>query len=190
MKIFKYNQNINTSKPILKVNNMNINKNISIVYDTETLNTIKIMIKEGFDKLNSFFSVKSSKFKVYFELKEKFNEIADKLRNIKSFSNEFAYFRFIKRKILHIIYQNCEDKNYGHYDFALELFDFFMEIWDARIKLNKEFSQKELELYETRQISFKRRCHKYRREFYLNIYHPDGEYNEKEIYNIHKTLME
>ncbi len=33
---------------------MNINKNISIVYDTEILNKIKEMIQEGFDKLNSF----------------------------------------------------------------------------------------------------------------------------------------
>ena len=169
---------------------MNVNKSIPIVYDQEILNKIKEMIKEGFDKLNSFFSVKSSKFKVYDEIKEKFNEIADKLRDNDSFSNEFAYFRFIKRKILHIIYQNCENENYGHYDFALKLFDFFVEVWNARIKLNKEFSQKELILYEARQNSFKKRCHNFRREFYKNIYKSDGEFSEEEIYNIHESLRD
>ena len=169
---------------------MNIDKNISIVYEPEILNKIKEMIQEGFDKLKSFFSVKSSKFKVYNELKEKFNEIADKLRDNETFNNEFEYFLFIKRKILHIIYQNCENEKYGHYDFALELFDFFIEIWNARIKLNNRFCQKELTLYKAQQISFKKRCHKYRREFYRDIYIPDGEFSEKEIYYIHESLRD
>lgn len=78
------------------------------------------------------------------------------MRDIESLNDEFEYFLFIKRKILHIVYQNCEDENYGHCDYALELFDFFMEIWDARIKLNREFIQEELELYKEQQISFKK----------------------------------
>lgn len=37
---------------------MNINKNISIVYDPEILTNIKRMINEGFDKLNMFVKTK------------------------------------------------------------------------------------------------------------------------------------
>lgn len=54
--------------------------------------------------------------------------------------------------------------------------------------LNKEFSQKELILYEAQQNSFKKRYHEYRREFYKNIYKPNGEFSEDEIYKIHKSL--
>lgn len=170
--------------------NMNINKDYSIVYDPEILTKIKEMIKEGFEKIKSFVNKKSSKFKVYYELREKFNMIANKLRDCEYFINEFAYFRFIKRKILHILYQNCEDESYGHCDFALELLDFFMEIWDARIKFNKEFSKEELNQYKAQQNSFKKRCHKYRREFYCDIYKPDGEFSEIEIYEIHESLRD
>ena len=37
------------------------------------------MINEGFDKLKSFIKIKSSKFKAYNELEEKFNDIANNL---------------------------------------------------------------------------------------------------------------
>lgn len=172
------------------VNNMNITENISVVYDPEIILKIKEMIKEGFEKLKSFVNIKSSKFDAYYELEEKFNNIANILRDIESLNDEFEYFLFIKRKILHIVYQNCEDENYGHCDYALELFDFFMEIWDARIKLNREFIQEELELYKEQQISFKKRCHEYRREFYCNIYKSNGEFSEEEMYKIHESLRD
>lgn len=43
---------------IIKGDNMNVNKNISIVYDTEIISKIKEMIKEGLDKLKLFVKVK------------------------------------------------------------------------------------------------------------------------------------
>ena len=57
--------------------NTSINTNLSIDYDAKIISKIKEMIKEGLYKLKSFVEVKKqSKFKIYYELEEKFNEIA------------------------------------------------------------------------------------------------------------------
>lgn len=170
--------------------NITIN-NPTIDCDPEILEKIKEMINDGLDKLKTFVKSKiNSKFKIYYELEEKLNKIADKLRNLKSFSNEFGYYRFIKGKILHIVHENCKDNSFGHCDFAIELLDFFIDVWSAKIRLNSNFSNEELEIYEKEQIGFKKRHHEYRRKFYCDIYVPSGEFSEEEMYNIHKSLRE
>ena len=170
---------------------MTINNNFTIDNDPEILAKIKELIKEGFDKLKSFVKTKKdSKFQFYYELDEKLNNIANNMRGLKSFSNEFAYYRFIKGKILYIVYQNCKNNSYGYCDFALELFDFFIEVWNAKIRLNNNYSKKELEIYKKRQMDFKNKHHKYRRKFYCEIYTESGEFSEEEMYDIHSNLRE
>lgn len=170
---------------------MNITVNNAFDYNPEILEKIKEMIREGFDKLKSFVKSKlDSRFKKYHELEEKLNNIASKMRNLKSFDSEFAYYRFIKGKILHILYENCKNDSFGHCDFAIELFDFFIDVWNAKIRLNGNYSKGELEIYEKRQIEFKKRYHGYRRKFYCDIYEPSGEFSEEEMYEIHKSLRE
>ena len=174
---------------IIKGNNMNTDEHISIVYDTEIISKIKKMIKEGLDKLKSFVKVKNeSKFQIYHEWEDKFNTIAIKLEKYELFNDELDYFLLITDEILYIVYQNCKNNSFGHCEFALELFDFFMEIWDAKIKLAKNFSEKELERHGKLKILFKEKYHTYRREFYWNIYEYSDDFDEDGTYKFAKTL--
>ena len=147
------------------------------------------MIKEGFFKLKSFVKVKKqSKFKLYYELEEKFNGIALKLKEIEFFNDELNYFLLISEEILYIIYQNCKNNSFGHCDFALELFDFFMEIWNAKIELIRNYSQIEIDKHTKSKTIFKKRYHKYRRKFYWDIYQYTDDFDENTTYEFAKTL--
>ena len=169
----------------------NIDAKPTIVYDPDIVSKIKEMIEAGFEKLKSFVKSKNnSKFDIYQELRTKLESIANRLRNVKLFRNEFIYFRSIKRKILYILNRNCENRFFGYCDFALELLKFFMEIWDAKIRLITNFSQEELEIYKNQKDLSKRRCHDYRREFYCNIFEANDEFSQDEIYKIHESLRE
>ena len=121
----------------------NMTQNQTIDYDSKIIPKIKKIINEGFEKLKTFVNIKSSKFKEYEELEEKFNDIANNLEKYDFFNDELTYFLLITDEILYIIYENCENTSFGHYDFALELFDFFIEIWNEKIKLIKNYSTKE-----------------------------------------------
>ena len=158
---------------------MNTATSNTIDFDPEIMEKIREMIKEGFDALKSFVKSKiDTDFRIYYEIEEKLNNIPDKLRNLNSFNNEFAYFRFIKGKILHIIYENCKSDSFGHCDFAIELFDFFIDVWNAKIMLNNNCCKEELEIYERKQSDFKKRHHMYRHKFYCDIYTASGEFSE------------
>ena len=169
---------------------MNINKNISIVYDTEILNKIKEMIQEGFDKLKNLVNSEPPKFNIYDELKDKFNDIENNLKSYDFLNEELTYLLLISDEILYILNQNCKDSSFGHCDFALELFDFFSEIWNAKIRLIENYSEIELKKHETLKSNFKKRYHKYRREFYWNIYEYSEDFDEKEMYEFAKSLKE
>ncbi|MBQ8016875.1 MAG: hypothetical protein IJ258_02090 [Methanobrevibacter sp.] len=169
---------------------MNINKNISIVYDTEILNKIKEMIQEGFDKLKNLVNSEPPKFNIYDELKDKFNDIENNLKSYDFLNEELTYLLLISDEILYIINQNCKDSSFGHCDFALELFDFFIEIWNAKIRLIENYSEIELKKHETLKSNFKKRYHTYRREFYWNIYEYSEDFDEKEMYEFAKSLKE
>lgn len=168
----------------------NGNTNPKIDYDPNTTSIINEMIKEGFEKLKSFVNIKSSKFEVYYELEEKFNNIANILKKYESLDEELTYFLLINEEILYIIHQNCENASFGHCDFALELFDFFIEIWNAKIELINNFSNEELEKHENLKSEFKDRYHEYRRKFYWNIYKYSDDFDEKEMYEFAKSLKE
>ena len=169
--------------------NVNNTTNTPIVYNPEIISKIKEMINEGFNKLKAFVKVKKqSKFEIYCELEEKFNSIALKLEKYDIFNDELDYFLLISDEILYIIHQNCEDNTFGHCEFALELFDFFMEIWNAKIELSENYSKIEIEKYSKLKISFKERYHQYRREFYWNIYEYSEDFDENESYEFAKTL--
>ena len=169
---------------------MNINKNISIVYDTEILNKIKEMIQEGFDKLKNLVNSEPPKFNIYDELKDKFNDIENNLKSYDFLNEELTYLILISDEILYILNQNCKDSSFGHCDFALELFDFFIEIWNAKIRLIENYSEIELKKHETLKSNFKKRYHTYRREFYWNIYEYSEDFDEKEMYEFAKSLKE
>ena len=169
---------------------MNINKNISIVYDTEILNKIKEMIQEGFDKLKNLVNSEPPKFNIYDELKDKFNDIENNLKSYDFLNEELTYLLLISDEILYILNQNCKDSSFGHCDFALELFDFFIEIWNAKIRLIENYSEIELKKHETLKSDFKKRYHTYRREFYWNIYEYSEDFDEKEMYEFAKSLKE
>ena len=166
----------------------NMTKNQTIDYDSNFISKIKEMINEGFDKLNSFIKIKSSKFKAYNELEEKFNDIANNLEKYDYFNDELTYFLLISDEILYIIYQNCENTSFGHCDFALELFNFFIEIWNEKIRLTKNYSSKELKKNNIIKLNFKNRYHEYRREFYWNIYEYSDDFDEDEMYEFAKSL--
>lgn len=168
----------------------NINKDLAIEYDPDILSKIKEIIKESFEKLKSFVKHDKSNFKIYYELDGKFNEIALKLEKYELLNEQLDYFLSISDKILYIIYQNCKDPSFGHCDFALELFDFFIEMWNAKIKLINNFSKKELENYKEFINDFKSKYGSYRHEFYLEIYKSENDFSEKEMYDIHKSLRE
>ena len=166
----------------------NMTQNQTIDYDSKIIPKIKKIINEGFEKLKTFVNIKSSKFKEYEELEEKFNDIANNLEKYDFFNDELTYFLLISDEILYIIYQNCENTSFGHCDFALELFNFFIEIWNEKIRLTKNYSSKELKKHNIIKLNFKNRYHEYRREFYWNIYEYSDDFDEDEMYEFAKSL--
>ena len=169
----------------------NMNKNVTIEYDPNILSKIKKIIKEGFDKLKMFITSKNeTNFKIYHELDAKFNEITSQLETHEIFEEELDYFLLITDQISYIVYQNCKSNDFGHCEFAVELFDFFIEIWDAKVRLIENFSKKEFEKYNEFLIETKKRYHTFRREFYWNIYEYSEEFDEKETYEFAKSLRE
>lgn len=169
--------------------NSNIEKNITIAYDENIITKIKELIKNGVEKLESFVKSKTKPdLSFYNELDEKFNHIAKNLEKYEFLDNEFNYFLSISSKILYIVRRNYQNDSFGHCDYALELFDFFMEILDAKINLINNFCEDETRKYEKIQTEFKARYWDFESEFYLNIYKSTGEFSEEELYKIHENL--
>lgn len=171
--------------------NTSINTNISIDYDSEIISKIKEMIKEGLYKLKSFVKVKKqSKFEIYYELEEKFNEIALKLEKYEFLNNELNYFLSISDKIIYIVHKNCIDASFRHCDFALHLFDIFIELLESKIRLINNYCDFELKRHEKFKIHFKDVYGEIRHEFYNEIYESNGKFSDKELYEIHESLRE
>ena len=166
----------------------NINQNIPIEYDPEIISKIKEIIEEGFDKLKTIVKVKESKFEKYYELEDKFNAIALKLEKCEFFNEELDYFLMIAEKILYIIRKNCEDASFGHCDFALELSDFFMEIWNVKLRLINDSSYFPVTEYENYQNAFKRKYYEYNKKFHMEIYRPNDDFSEEKFYRIMESM--
>lgn len=161
--------------------NQSIN-NLSIVNDETIIEKTNQIIQQVLEKLKAFVKTqKESKFTVYDELDEKFNEIAQKLEKCEILNDEFNYFLTISDKILYIVHKNCKNPSFDHCDFALELFDFFKELWDQKIELLNDFSDEKLKAYEIQQT---RRYFELNKRFYREIYVPNPYYSEKEMYPV------
>ena len=161
--------------------NSNIEKSITIEYDENIIRRV--------EKLESFVKSKTKlSMSFYNEFDEKFNHIAKNLEKYEFLDNEFNYFLSISSKILYIVRKNYQNDSFRHCDYALELFDFFMEILDAKINLINNFCEDEIRKYEKIQTEFKARYWDFESEFYLNIHKSTGEFSEKELYKIHENL--
>lgn len=170
---------------------IHMNKDITIEYDPNIVTKIKKIIKEGFEKLKTLIKSKNkADFDIYHELDNNFNEIILQLENNEIFNEELDYFLLITDQILYIVYENCKSNDFGHCEFAVELFDFFIEIWNAKIQVIENFSNEEFEKYNEFLIESKKRYHAFRREFYWNIYEYSDDFDEKETYNFTKNLRE
>lgn len=167
----------------------NMNNNITIEYDPDFISKIKEIIKEGFEKLKTLIKTKNkSDFDIYYELDENFNDIALKLEKYEILHEELDYFLLTSDKILYIVYKNCENNSFGHYKFALNLFDFFIEIWDAKLKLLTNFSTSEIEKHEKLKEEFNKKYFEFNKKFHSEIYEPEDTYREKKIYSIMKSM--
>ena len=170
------------------MHNDNHEQNIPFEYDPEIISKIKEMIKEGFDKLKTIVKVKQSKFEKYYELEDKFYDIALKLEKYEFFNAELDYFLMIAEKILYIIHKNCEDASFGYCDFALELFDFFMEIWNVKLRLINDSSHFTLTEYENYHNAFKRKYFEYSKKFHMEIYRTNDDFCEEKFYKIMESM--
>lgn len=166
-----------------------INNHSIFAYDDTLIEKIRQILQQGLEKLKAFVKTrKESKFTVYDELDEKFNEIAQKLEKCEILNDEFNYFLAISDKILYIVKKNCEDPSFDHCEFALELFDFFKELWDQKIELLNDFSDEKLKSYEIQQTTLKRRYFELNKRFHRGIYVPNSHYSEKEISSVMKQM--
>lgn len=173
----------------------NMNKNITIEYNPNIVLKIKELIKEGFAKLKLFINIESDvkiteipNFKFYNELDQKFDEISLNLKELK-LCDEYNYFLTISDYILYIVRQNSIDSTFGHCNFALELFDFFKELFKTNVNFYKS-STRNNEEFAIIQTQFKEKYWEYRSQFYCNIYQTTGDFTEEEMYEIHKSLRE
>lgn len=170
--------------------NSNIEKNITIEYDENIIRKIKEIIKKGVKKLESFVKSKTKPdLSFYTELEKEFDDITSKLEELELWM-ERRYFLSIEDKILYIVYENSNNPDFGHCNFALELLNFFIEIFKTNTMFyndESEFNQKE---FTDHQNYFKKRYHEYRSVFYQEIYQSSGEYGENELYEFLKELKE
>lgn len=108
----------------------------------------------------------------------KLNEISDKLNEL-DLIVDLKYFLSISHMLKYIVYDTSSS---DYYDFAVELLEFFRELFKTNMNHYDEF-QKIQNDYKMRHLEFKR-------EFYLNIYDDDGTFNQEEMYALAKSLDE
>ncbi len=171
-----------------------MNKNITIEYDEEMLLKLKEMIEEGWMKLKSFVKINTNQKAVskqkpnldfYHDLKEKFKNISIKLKELK-LCEELRYFLSVSHLINYIVYENSLNSSFGHCCFAIELLKFFIRLF----KTNLQFYNKSYENYDFQktQREFEKIHFNYIREFYWNIYQPDTDFDENNMYEYAKSL--
>ena len=119
----------------------------------------------------------------------KFDEISFKLKELK-LCDEFNYFLSISDYILYIVHQNSIDSTFGHCNFALELLEFFIELFKTNIEFYNSYGKVSTNEFKTVQKNFKERYWDYRYIFYSDIYQSSGSFTDEEMYEIHKSLSE
>lgn len=169
--------------------NSNIEKSITIEYDENIIRKIKEIIKKGVKKLESFVKSKTKPdLSFYTELEKEFDDITSKLEELELWM-ERKYFLSIEDKILYIVYENSYNPDFGHRNFALELLEFFKNMFKTNLTIYKTNEYDENHC-KNLQIIFKKKYHDYRRIYYQNIYEPDENYPENELYKLLKDLKE
>lgn len=169
------------------------NQSITIVYDEDIISKIKEMIEEGRQKLKSFVKSKTNQtyykeeqnLDFYFELKERFKNISLKLEELR-LCEELRYFLSISHLINYIVYKNSLDASFGHCCFAVDLLQFFIRIFKTNMQFYND--PNENDNFQKVQEEFEKIHFEYVREFYWNIYQPDGEYDEFKMYEFAKSL--
>lgn len=171
---------------------MDSNNNIILECNWHRISEIEEFSNEGFDKLKSSIekssTAKNPNFELYDKLNQTFYEISIKLKELK-LCTEHYYFVSIKDYILYIVRQNSVDSTFGHCNFALELLDFFMELFKSNLKFYKTGIKRPDE-FKRLQKKFKERYWDYRCIFYSDIYQPSGDFTEEEMYEIHEHLRD
>ena len=165
--------------------------NIPPKYDS----IIEFKLKESLKLLKTFSKLKYNikitriiNLMFYNELDKNFDDISLKLKELK-LCDEYNYFLSISDYILYIVHQNSTDSKFGHYNFPVELLDFFMELFKASMNFYKS-STTNNEEFTTMQAQFEEQYWKYRSQFYCEIYQPTGDFTEEEMYEIHKSLRD
>lgn len=163
---------------------------MSQIYDEEEISKITGMIERELKKLKLLFESRMAPdLDSYNDFDYKFSEISLNLEEL-SLWEEQRYFLSIKEMVLYIIHENYIDNHFGHCNFALELFDFFVELFKANFEFYKNNVSKDDERYLSHQESYKRKYHKYREIFYQDIYEFSGNYTENELYEILRSLKD
>lgn len=164
----------------------NICSDQTIEYD-DMISKIKEMIEKGLNKLKSFVKSKiNPNLNFYRELDSEFDEIASKLEEL-GLLEEYKYFIAIEDMILYIVQKNSINNRFGHCNFAVDLLDFFIDLFKTNLEfynmddsIDKEFA--------CHRNNYKNKYHEYRRIFYQDIYEPSGNYSEEDLYEILKSL--
>ena len=167
--------------------NLNTNKNIAIAYNENIISKIFNLMNSSYEKLKNFIKTKELNVKFYYELNERFNDIALKLEKLMLYE-ELGYFLALTRYISYIIKKNIDDEKFGHCDFALELLNFFIELFQTNLNFYKVIDKTSINEFNNTQEKLKMRYWQYRRKFYLNIYDPADNLCEDEIIKIMESM--
>ena len=169
--------------------NTTTNNTISIIYDENIITKIKKMIEKGLNKLESIVKSKiRPNLNFYYKLECEFDEIASKLEDLK-LCEERRYFLSIADMILYIVYENSHDSHFGHCNFALEVFNFFINLFKGNIQfyVESEFDERG---FITHQNNYQQKYYEYRTLFYQGIYDSSDNYSENEVYEFLKSLKD
>ena len=161
----------------------------SIVFDESIISKIEELIKMGLAKLKSFVKSDIDDLTFYYDLKNRFDEIAFKLEELQLW-HELKYFISISHYIEYIVYQNSIDSSFGHCSFAVDLLNFYIDFitsnFDFYLNPNDIGSDK----YDEFQKESKLKHRFFRRKFYGEIYELSGDYAIDDLYEVHEALRE
>lgn len=167
-----------------------INYNPPIEFDEDIISKIKEMIEKGLNKLKSFVKSKTnSNLNFYNELNCEFDEIVSKLEELELWE-ERRYFLAVEDMVLYIVHENSLDDHFGHYNFAVEVLNFYVELFKANLEFYANDVSVDDEKFKRHQESYKKEYHNYRRTFYQTIYVPSGNHTDEELYEILKGWKE
>jgi len=90
--------------------------------------------------------------------------------------------------VLYIVHENSHNPHFGFCSFALELLNFFIDMFKKNIEFYTTESGFDKAEFINHQKSYKKKYHEYRSIFYQGIYESSGKYSENELYEFLKGL--